>query len=118
MFIGWGMVCLVVIMSLLPSPGALIPLPAGDKFLHLLTYFLLMSWFGCIYLPGKNHLFLGLTLVLIGGGLELIQGLTPFRSMDYRDMISNTLGISLGLLLSRTRASSFLILFERKILGK
>lgn len=109
------MVLVVVIMSLVPAPDISVPFPAKDKAVHLLAYFTLMSWFGCIYLPGKKYLLLGLVLLSMGIVLEFIQGMTSYRNFEYKDMMVNGLGIFLGWLVSRTRVSAFLIFIERQV---
>lgn len=117
LILGWAMVSAVVIMSVVPSPDVLVPLPASDKLVHLLAYSVLMLWFGCIYAPGKRYLILGLILMLIGVILELLQGMTPYRYFEYKDMIVNGLGVFIGWSLSLTRVSSFLIFVEQRIMG-
>lgn len=117
LILGWGMVVLVAILSLIPSPQVLGPLTTSDILIHLLAYSTLMLWFGCIYLSGRKYLLLGLILILIGVILELLQGMTSYRCFEYKDMIVNGFGVLLGWLLSMTRISSFLIFVEQRILG-
>lgn len=117
LILGWGMVVLVAILSLIPSPQVLGPLTTSDILIHLLAYSTLMLWFGCIYLSGRKYLLLGLILILIGVILELLQGMTSYRCFEYKDMLVNGLGVLLGWLLSLTRVSSFLIFVEQRILG-
>jgi len=117
LILGWGMVSLVVILSLIRSPDVFGPLTPSDKLVHLLAYSILMLWFGCIYLSGRKYLILGLVLILIGILLEFLQGMTSYRYFEYKDMIVNGLGVFLGWLLSLTRVSSFLIFIEQRILG-
>ena len=74
-----------------------------------------MFWFGSCYNPGRAYRNLGMGLVLIGAVLELIQGKTGYRSMSYFDMVANTIGVSLGWLLARTRLSLVLIYMERRL---
>lgn len=117
LILGWGMVVLVAILSLIPSPQVLGPLTPSDIFIHLLAYSTLMLWFGCIYLSGRKYLLLGLILILIGVILELLQGMTSYRCFEYKDMIVNGFGVLLGWLLSMTRISSLLIFVEQRIIG-
>lgn len=111
------MIFLVITISLAPSPEVMTSLPARDKIAHLLVYSILMLWFGCIYLPGRKYVFLGLGLILLGVILEIIQGMTGYRYMEYKDMTFNSLGVFLGWLSARTKASRSLVFIEQKIRG-
>jgi len=117
LILGWGMVLLVVAVSLIPSPADLVPFKTSDKLAHFMVYFVVMSWFGFIYLQGKKYLILGVVFILMGILLEVLQGMTTYRTMEYRDIMVNSLGVLAGWLLSRTRLSSFLIFFEQRIRG-
>ena len=44
----------------------------------------------------------GLGLVALGVGLDLLQGLTATRTLDPADMAANTVGVLIGLALSQT----------------
>ena len=114
--LGWLFVALVIFFSLTPSPPSPIEFTGADKLFHVSTYALMMLWFGLVYLPGRAYLLLGIGLILMGIALELIQGLTGYRSLEYVDMIANAVGVSFGWLLVRTRLSSTLLHVEAKIL--
>lgn len=116
LILGWSMVFLVVIMSVIPSPDVLDVLTTRDKLVHLVAYSVLMLWFGCIYSSGRRYLILGLVLILLGIVLELLQGMTSYRYFEYKDMIVNGLGVFIGWLLSLTRVSSLLIFVEQRIM--
>jgi VanZ family protein len=113
--LGWVLVGLVVYFSLIPSPPEPLRFPAGDKLAHLSIYAGMMLWFGFIYLPGRAYRNLGVVLVMMGVILELIQGLTDYRSMEYLDMLANSIGVSLGWLLARTRLASTLAHLESRL---
>ena len=112
--IGWLFVGLVIIFSLIPSPP-LWELKGSDKLFHLITYLLLMFWFGLIYLPGIQYRNLGIMFIVMGIILEVIQGLLGYRSMEYFDMIVNGFGVVIGWLLARTPISSFLLYLESRL---
>lgn len=95
--IGWGLVALVVVLSLIPAPQ-LPDVGVSDKFEHLLAYAVLMAWFGQTH--GARLLpFLG--LVFMGAALEVLQGMTGYREMSAYDQIANMLGVCLGWLSAR-----------------
>ena len=113
--LGWVLVGLVVYFSLIPSPPEPLSFPAGDKLIHLSIYAGMMLWFGFIYFPGRAYRNLGVAFIMMGLILELIQGLTDYRSMEYLDMLANSIGISIGWLLARTRLASTLTQLESRL---
>ena len=113
--LGWFAVCFLIYQSLNPSPPELPEWPLADKMAHFLVYAWIMLWFGFIYRPGKKYLLLGLSLVVLGGTLEILQGASGYRSMEVLDACFNTLGVFTGWLLARTRLSSTLLWTERLI---
>ena len=113
--LGWALVGLVVYFSLIPLPPEPLSFPAGDKLTHLCIYAGMMVWFGFIYLPGRAYRNLGVAFIMMGLILELIQGLTNYRSMNYLDMLANCIGVSLGWLLARTRLASILTHLESRL---
>jgi len=115
--VGWSYVALVVYFSLNPSPPDLPSFEGSDKLAHLGAYAVMMLWFGFIYLPGTRLLVLGGLFVLLGIVLELVQGVTGYRSMEPLDMISNACGVCLGGLLARTRLASALAWLENRLYG-
>lgn len=101
--------------SLNPSPPDLPEWPFADKLAHFTIYGWIMLWFGFIYRPGKEYFLIGLSLILLGVTLELLQGATGYRSEEVSDACFNALGVFAGWLLARTRVSSALLWTERAI---
>lgn len=95
-FIGWGLVLLVVYLSLTPRP-----LPTGlqiwDKAGHTLTYLLLMYWFAQLH---DRRLRVAVALLALGAVLEIAQGFTGYRQASGLDMLANALGVAIGALLA------------------
>jgi len=92
-----GLLMLVVVatVSLTPLPD----IGVSDKFSHLLTYFLLASWFGML---ARDRFILIWTLVgLIAYGmlLELLQGQTGYRYAEWGDVVANSTGALAGVTL-------------------
>ncbi len=104
---------LVACLSLIPAPPS-IDVTAGDKVAHVLAYATLMLWFLQLY-PARRRLLLAISFVLMGVGLEALQGLTGWRSFQYLDMVANTAGVALGWLLGHTRLSSTLSIIETQV---
>ena len=89
------MVAAIIWLSLTPSPPAL-DFKAGDKIGHLAAYSLLMLWFCLLYLQPKTRALYGLAFVMMGVGLEILQGMLGFRTYDVLDMAANSAGVLLG----------------------
>lgn len=93
--LGGLMLLLVGIVSLIPAPDT----GVNDKFSHLVTYFFLGGWFSLL---ATNRVNLGWTvigLVAYGIVLELLQGMTAYRYAEWGDVLANTGGTMLGILL-------------------
>ncbi len=94
--LGWlGVIILVVlcvIPMLPPKPGAW---PFTDKIQHAGSYLVLMGWFAVIERPAER-LATAAWLLLLGTGIELVQGLLPYRTASWGDLAADGLGIVLG----------------------
>ena len=111
--VGWVLVLLVVFFSLSPEPPEMFEFEHSDKFGHLFAYFSLMLWFANIY-PGRNQrISLSVAFLAMGVVLELLQGLTGYRTFQYSDMVANGVGIFLGGLLAKTWFGSFLAKLDK-----
>jgi glycopeptide antibiotics resistance protein len=89
----------IVWLSLTPSPPK-VDFEASDKVGHVLAYAVLMFWFCQIYLSGARLLH-GVVFLLMGIGLEVLQGLSGLRSYEVLDMLANALGVASGWLAAR-----------------
>lgn len=89
--VGWLLVAWVIYLSLTSSPVQTPGILYGDKLGHLIAYFVLMTWFAQLYMRAR-HGFILVCFVLLGIGMEFIQGTTPHRSFEYADMVANSLG--------------------------
>lgn len=90
----------VVALGLAPSvPG--LGFDHADKIAHFLQFFVLSSWFGGIY-SGRARLIAVIGLILLGTGIEFVQGLGMFRTFDFADIGANVAGTLAGLLAVRT----------------
>ena len=95
------MVAAIVWLSLTPSPPAL-DFTASDKLGHLAAYGVLMLWFCMLYPKRRARVLCGVGFVAMGVGLEIVQGMTGFRTYDALDMAANSAGVVLGWLFGRT----------------
>jgi len=104
--IGLILLATVAVLSLIPL-GAPLPVENGDKLEHLLVYASLASWWQLPPGPQRRRWLAGLSLVAFGASLELLQGLTPYRTTDPWDALANSLGVLLGSLLAMSPAGRY-----------
>jgi VanZ family protein len=95
---GWLLVLGVIVGSLVPGE-MLHAITISDKVMHAGTYFLLMVWFAGLY-PRARHLLIAVTLIGLGIALDVAQGGTATRTFDVLDILADTVGVAVGLVLS------------------
>jgi len=116
--IGWMMMGVVVILSLIPPPAIHESVPHGDKYTHLLAYFCLMAWFAQIYHTVWPRLGYAVGLIAMGAGIEALQSLTAYRQADSLDILVNSLGIFSAWLLIRGRLAKVLTHLENFLITR
>jgi hypothetical protein len=72
---------------------------ANDKTLHALAFMALMVWFCGVFRLPLTPL-VGLGLLAFGGLIEVLQGMLPYRSAEFRDLLADGAGIAAGWLLA------------------
>lgn len=91
-------VCLLAVLTLalLPDPDPRLS-TGWDKGNHLLA-FAVLTFLGCAAFPGR---WLPVAVALVGFGvlIELAQGLTGYRYAEWADLLADSLGIALGLVI-------------------
>jgi VanZ family protein len=98
--LGWILVALAVIVSLVPSHD--LPSLGGisDKWEHVVGYAGLTLWFAGIY-PKARYPMIGVALLVMGIVIEGLQGAMKLgREADLRDVYANVVGIVCGLTLA------------------
>jgi VanZ family protein len=111
--LGWLVVGAIIYLSLTPHPID-IPVSSGDKMGHFLAYGLLMGWFVQLYQSRLMLALHALCFIATGVALEYLQGYTG-RQFEVADMVANTGGVLLGLMLLLTPWHSLLLRWEQKI---
>jgi len=98
---GWLWAAAIVFLSLTPRLPR-IDIEHGDKLGHLLSYGLLMFWFGFLYRKRTSRMGYAALWIAMGVALEFAQRATGYRSFEVADMVANSLGVLLGWGLSAT----------------
>lgn len=118
-FIGLSLILLIIYLSLTshpPQPS--VKIPFGDKIGHGLAYFTLMIWFAQLYQNPRHRLYLALGFIILGGSLEILQGLGGVRAADIWDFLANSSGVFLGgLAATLTRFGIILFIIEQRLIA-
>jgi hypothetical protein len=96
--IGAAMVLAVLVTCLVPSHD-LPSVNVNDKVEHFTAYIALAVWFGGLSEP-RSYFKLTFWLLLLGGGIEIAQGLMGLgRQAEWNDFFADGAGVLAGLLL-------------------
>ena len=110
--LGYLLVAGVVVISLIPVPELPdLGIDWLDKLLHLAAYAFLMTWFVQLHPPARYAL-LAAGVASMGVGLELLQALTQYRSLELLDMTANALGVVAGWGLGAMGINTLFLKFE------
>jgi len=116
LIVGYMLVGFVLYLSLTSNPVKIdLDIDYLDKIFHVLAYFALMFWFAQIYHDKYWRSAYAVALVLMGAGLEYLQSFDPERYYELADMVANTTGVVLGLLLALTSAKNILLYIESRL---
>ncbi|MCF6281326.1 MAG: VanZ family protein [Candidatus Polarisedimenticolaceae bacterium] len=116
--VGWLLIAVVLQASLTSDPLQTPGIEFGDKIGHFTAYFSLVFWFCQLYKRKKAHLLLFALFVFMGVAIEFIQGQTGYRTFEVADMLANSSGAVVGLLLVRFYAAEMLLTLEMRLLHK
>ncbi|HMI96502.1 MAG TPA: VanZ family protein [Micropepsaceae bacterium] len=72
----------------------------SDKALHFIAYFGLAAMAAAGFKSRRAVVLTGLSLIVLGGVLEIVQGFTG-RDMSFYDELANTAGVGAGAILAR-----------------
>jgi len=100
-------------MALTPDPGVTLDFPYGDKLLHATTFTCLMGWWGNVYRARRARGWAALGCLAFGVFIEFAQWLDPPRDADALDVLADSIGILLALLLLRSSLAGVLAGVER-----
>lgn len=110
--LGWLWVATVFYLSLIPHPPEPFSFEGVDKLEHATAYACLMLWFCQVVVAQRSRIYLMAAFVLMGVGIEILQGWTGYRYFEYADMLANSTGVLIGWGLAHTRLGRVLISLE------
>jgi VanZ family protein len=114
--IGFLLITLVVVASLIPNPPHVAQFRGNDKLGHFAAYIAMTFWFGQIYTRTRVRWTIALAFVILGISLEYLQRMSGYRTFEYADMGANAAGVLSALLLAQTPLSRCLAVVERSVL--
>lgn len=116
--IGLFLVAAVIYLSLTPKPP-MIPLGIkwGDKLGHFLAYFVLMAWHAQLYHRFVTRVILIVAFIVMGIGLEFIQGMGHARMFEWADALANSVGAIVAFVASNSRMAFILQKFEQRMIA-
>jgi len=112
--IGFLLIALVFYLSLARETIE-IPVASGDKAGHMLAYAVLMYWFAQLH-PARRYR-IALAFVAMGVAIEILQGLTDYRSFEIADMVADATGVGVGWLVAPPRSPHLLRWLESHAIG-
>jgi len=91
----------IICLSLLKIPNTGIKVNNIDKAYHSIAYFVLaLTWLLSFYKKPKKKYIIVISCIIFGIIIEVLQStLTVYRTGDYKDVIANSLGVLLALLI-------------------
>jgi len=113
--LGWLFIVIILYLSLTPHPPEPLKFNGVDKVEHLLAYATLMAWFSQLQICRRQRCRNAILLILMGVGVEFLQGLGGVRQFEYADMLANTSGVLLGWLTGSVLGSTVIRAIDRKI---
>ena len=99
-------------MALTPDPDITLPIPCGDKLLHVIAFTCLMGWWGNIYRARRPRVWEALGCLAFGILIECAQWFDPPRKADAVDVLIDGIGILFALALLRTPLARVLASIE------
>ncbi len=117
LIIGWMLIAAVIFLSVTAHPPKLLSVKGFDKVEHFASYFVLMGWFVQLYRTHKQRLLYALLFIGQGMALEVVQGMSRWRTFDYWDAAANSAGIILAWWWSFRGLDRLLPALERRLLS-
>ncbi len=112
-----GIVLLLAVLAMTIMPALWLwpppsKIPLSDKWLHLLTFLFLSLWFAGQY-ARSSYWRLVVGLIAFGVLIELGQGMIPYRSAEWMDLVADIGGIGIGLIIANAGLGGWSLRFEQ-----
>jgi VanZ family protein len=91
------MVAVVTWGCLTPSPPEIgFSFPEFDKLEHLVAYLGMSAWFAAAVTTRRDLRWVVACFVIMGGLIEIVQGLSGYRDAEWLDWVADCLGVAAG----------------------
>lgn len=118
LIIGYALVGFVIYLSVSSMPPVVeLGFEFQDKIFHVLAYFSMMFWFAQIYHIKIQRFCFALLFITLGIAMEAIQSFDPARYAEFDDVVANSLGVAIGILLTKRSLKNLLFHFEKRFLS-
>ena len=112
----WLWLLAIINLSLITIPKSVeFAIPHLDKVEHTFSYFVLMFLFSQCYRLNKTRAVYAVIFICLGIMLEILQSFTITRQFEYADMVANSSGVILGLILGDSYLQKIVIFIDEKI---
>jgi len=114
--LSWLWLFTIIVLSLISIPKTVtISIPHIDKLEHAISYCILMFLFAQCYSLKKTRIQYAVAFTCVGVLLEIFQSFTIDRFFEYADMVANTTGVILGLILSDSFLQKIVVYIDDKL---
>jgi len=99
----YSLAAVAIYLSLTPSlylQEILEHISLGENLAHFVLYLALMCLFTKVYFHRIGLIKIGLALMAFSISIEFLQELSPYRGFELEDILSNSIGVFVGFLLS------------------
>lgn len=93
----WLLLILCVVVGSLDPLVQMPGIYAADKIIHASAYFILAFLPTLAYQQGRSRILAMLTVIVIGGVIEIAQRTVPGREASVLDFVANCLGVAAGM---------------------
>jgi VanZ family protein len=93
----WVAILSITVLAFLPSTALPEPLSISDKINHFLAFFTLTVALKLAYKISTHRVFIA--MFFYGASIEIFQSFTEYRSGDLIDLIVDTIGIIVAILI-------------------
>jgi len=106
----------ITILSLMP-PSSSVEIKLNDKVGHFIAYCVFMLNLGLL-VKSKRYFFAALSIIAFSCSMEFIQGFVPGRTVSWLDVLANSIGVVIGILILLLCKNQILFLLHKMRLIK
>jgi VanZ family protein len=113
--LGYIFIAIIYLICLMPIDSSASPdIPGFDKLVHGSIYLFITLWFLQLNLRQKT-LKAFILFVLMGLSIECLQSFTPYRQFEWFDVLANSSGSFIAILVFKSGKGEFLLFVEKHL---